>query len=121
MSSIQQRVPGQSHSFSLQGEMRKLREELPSASARIARTLVKDGPLTMTLVVVRSGGRLHEHRAAGPVTIQVLEGKIELDVAGECCPLSAGMLLALDAGVPHAVNSARGGAFLLTVVGPQEA
>src|SRR5438094_6783455 len=58
MSSIQHRVSGRALSFSLEDEMRKVRQELTSASARIARTLVKDGPLTVTLVAVRSGGGL---------------------------------------------------------------
>jgi quercetin dioxygenase-like cupin family protein len=120
MSSIQHRVTGETLSFSLQDEMGKVREELNSQPARAGRTLIKDGPLTVTLVAVRSGGGLPEHKAAGPVTIHVLEGEIELNVAGESWPLSAGMLLAFEAGVPHAVTSAEGGLFLLTVVSPQK-
>src|SRR5207237_9615596 len=116
--SSQHRVSGRRLLFSPQDEMQKVRQELTSAPARIARTLVKDGPLTVTLVAVRSGGGLREHKAAGPVTIHVLEGAIELNVAGESWPLSAGMLLAFEVGVPHAVTSAEGGLFLLTVVRP---
>jgi len=96
--------------------MQRVREELAKVQARIGRTLVKDGPLRVTLVGLNADHALHEHRATGPVTIQVLEGTIEVDVSGAPYPLDAGMLLALDAGVAHAVTSRTGGFFLLTVM-----
>jgi quercetin dioxygenase-like cupin family protein len=96
--------------------MRLLREELTKAPARIGRTLVKDGPLRVTLVGVRADRGMHEHRAAGPVTIHVLEGAIEVSADGRDWPLRAGELLALDGGIAHAVMSATGGIFLLTVM-----
>jgi len=120
VSPIQHRVTGQTLSFSLQDEMGKVREELTSQPARAGRTLIKDGPLTVTLVAVRAGGGLPEHKAAGPVTIHVLEGEIDDTVAGERWPAVAGTLLALDAGVPHAVASTGGGVFLFTVVSPKK-
>ncbi|HVX39723.1 MAG TPA: cupin domain-containing protein [Gemmatimonadaceae bacterium] len=116
MSPVQHPVTGTALTFSLQDELRTVREELAKAPARIGRTLVKDGPLRVTLVAVHADRGLHEHRSAGPVTIHVLEGAVEVEAAGKKWPLSAGMLLALDAGVPHAVTSTDGGIFLLTVM-----
>ena len=116
MSPVQHRISGAALSFSLEDEMRLLREDLAKAPARIGRTLVKDGPLRVTLVGIHPDRGMHEHRAAGPVTIHVLEGTIEVTADGKAWPLRAGELLALDRGVPHAVTSAEGGVFLLTVM-----
>jgi quercetin dioxygenase-like cupin family protein len=116
MSPVQHRVSGAALSFSLENEMRLLRDELTKAPARVGRTLVKDGPLRVMLVGIRANGGMHDHRAAGPVTIHVLEGAIDISALGKQWPLRAGELLALDSGVTHAVMSAEGGVFLLTVM-----
>ncbi|MGH7619885.1 MAG: cupin domain-containing protein [Gemmatimonadaceae bacterium] len=96
--------------------MQRVREELAKVESRIGRTLVKDGPLRVTLIGLHADHGLHEHRAAGPVTIHVLEGMIEVDVGGARHLLDTGMLLALDTGVAHSVTSRSGGFFLLTVM-----
>jgi quercetin dioxygenase-like cupin family protein len=116
MSPVQHRISGAALSFVLADEMERVRQELAKVQARIGRTLVKDGPLRVSLVGLHAGHGLHEHRASGPVTIHVLEGTIEVDVGGARHPLEAGMLLALDAGVVHSVNSRSGGFFLVTVM-----
>jgi quercetin dioxygenase-like cupin family protein len=115
MTPVQHRISGAALSFSLDAEMRTVRDELAKMPARVGRTLVKDGPLRVTLVGLHAGHGLHEHQASGPVTIHLLEGAIEVSAAGKSWPLSQGMLLALDAGVPHAVTSTAGAMFLLTV------
>jgi len=116
MSPVQHRISGAALSFSLADEMQLLREELAKAPARIGRTLVKDGPLRVILVGIRADRGMHEHRAAGPVTIHVLEGAVDVSADGKNWPLHAGELLALDGGITHAVTSATGGIFLLTVM-----
>ena len=116
MSPVQRQVSGAALSFTLADEMQRVREELSKVQARIGRTLVKDGPLRVTLVGLNADHELHEHRAAGPVTIHCLEGAIEVAVGGARHPLDTGMLLALDAGVPHSVPSRAGGFFLVTVM-----
>ena len=89
-----------------------------SRSGRSARTLVKDGPLRVTLIALAPNGRIAEHRSPGPITIQALYGRITLAACGESRPLAVGDLLSLEGGVEHAVESSSGGAFLLTVVAP---
>jgi quercetin dioxygenase-like cupin family protein len=116
MSPVQHRINGAALSFSLENELRLFRDELAKAPERIGRTLVKDGPLRVTLVGIRADGGMREHRAAGPVTIHVLEGEIEVTAADRRWPLRAGELLALDAGVVHAVTSKPGAIFPLTVM-----
>jgi quercetin dioxygenase-like cupin family protein len=115
MSPVGRRVAGEILSFVLADEMARVRRELETASGRIARTLVKNGPLSVTLVGVKPGGELKEHTARGPITIQVIEGSVEFESRGTPQPLTMGMLLSLDGGVPHSVTSERGAIFLLTV------
>jgi quercetin dioxygenase-like cupin family protein len=116
MSPVQHKISGEELKFSVDHEMQTVRDELAKAPARIGRTLVKDGPLRVTLVGLHAGHELREHRSAGPITIQVLEGAIVVNVAGKACPLPQHGLLAIDGGVPHSVHSEAGGLFLLTVM-----
>jgi quercetin dioxygenase-like cupin family protein len=115
MTPVHRTLAGAMLALDLAEEMRIVREELATASARIARTLVKEGPLRLTLVGLKPGGALHEHVADGPITVHVLDGEILFDVGGATHPLRAGALLALDAGVRHAARSTSGGIFLLTI------
>lgn len=101
--------------FDLSDEMKLIREELVPGHSRIARTIVKEGPLRLTLVGLSPGGVMHEHEAGGPVTIHVLEGEIELAAAGKTVTHRAGALIALDRLVRHAVSSPGGALFLLTL------
>ena len=103
--------------FRVEEELFRLTKSEPlSLRGRSARTLVKDGPMRVTLIGLGSGGRIAEHRARGPITIQPVYGSIVVDVDGLSRSLTTGDLLALGAGVEHAVTSVGGGAFLLTVV-----
>lgn len=103
-------------SFDLVAEMALVRSELDAGHSRIARTLVKEGPLRLTLIGVRAGGAMHEHVADGPITVHVLEGSVILHAAGEAHTLPAGRVMAIDGGVRHSVSSDDGGLFLLTLI-----
>lgn len=103
--------------FDLADEIRTVRSELDAGHSRIARTLVKEGPLRITLIGVRAGGGMHEHVAEGPITIHALEGTIVVRTAGAATTLVAGGLMAVDGGVRHDVSSDEGGLFLLTLIG----
>lgn len=119
MSPVERSLSGTSLTFSLAREMHTVRDELSPERERIARTLVKEGPLRVTLVGVNPGGGLRPHKAEGPITLHVLEGQIELTADGMTSPLAAGTLLVLGPGITHSVASAAGGMFLLTVVAPE--
>jgi quercetin dioxygenase-like cupin family protein len=83
---------------------------------RGARTLLKSGPLRVTMVVLAPGATTAEHRAEGPITIQPLQGQIRFTAESAVRELGPGELLCAGAGIPHAVASAEGAAFLLTIV-----
>jgi quercetin dioxygenase-like cupin family protein len=87
-------------------------------SGRNARTLIKSGPLRVTLVVLAPGGEISEHSADGPITIQPVEGSIRFTALGQVHEIGPGEVLSAGPGVPHTVASDGGGAFLLTLCNP---
>lgn len=82
---------------------------------RLAKTMTKEGPLSVVLSIMRAGARAQEHRAEGPVTLQCLEGKLRLHHAGHPLDLVAGEMVVLDAGVSHSHEALTDCAILLTL------
>ncbi len=102
--------------YRLAAERQDVDPELLARTGRTARTLVKQGALRVTLLVLAPGGDLASHHADGPVTIHVIDGAIALKVPDAVRQLEAGDLAALPPGVTHAVNSTNGATFVLTVL-----
>ena len=107
--------------FDLAAEVETTRATLSERSGRVARTLLKDGPLRVTLIVLRAGADTAEHSADGPITIQAVQGAIRVSVSGQEEHLAAGQLLAVRAGLRHNVSCEQDAAFLLTIALPQAA
>lgn len=119
MSSIDRPLSGASLRFCLAEERKRVTDpDLLARHGRNARTLVKEGPLRVTLVTLRAGGEMAPHHADGPITVHVLEGGIRFQVGRREHQLAVGDLLVVAAGVEHSVASDEGGSFLLTVVQP---
>ena len=95
---------------------RMLDRELLARHGRTGRTLVKDGPLRLTIIGLAPGGVLPSHHTDAPVTIHLLEGSITFSAVGKEYALTAGDVLVFAAGVEHSARSETGGLFLLTVV-----
>ena len=110
MSSIERQLSGEVMVVELRGEP----ERIPPGG-RAARTLLKNGPLRATLVSIAPGGHIPEHHADGPITVQPLEGRIQFTALGKVRDIGPGQLLSVGTGVRHAVASASGASFLLTV------
>ena len=91
-------------------------QALVARSGRSARTLVKEGPLRLTLMGIAAGGDMPVHRTPGPVSIHVLDGDVVIDALGHDYPLATGDILVVAPGVEHSVRSTHGGLLLLTVV-----
>lgn len=119
MSTVKPRLTGTVLTYLLEEEVRTVRAQLETTD-RSARTLVKNGPLRVTLVGLAAGGSMARHKAEGPITIQALEGAVTFEVEKEEWALKAGSMLALEPGVVHSVRSEKGGFFLLTVAAPMD-
>ena len=92
-----------------------LAEARQATSKRAARTLIKEGPLRLTLVAFPSGGTLSEHNAGGPVSIHVLTGAVEIGVGGSIQSLPAGQALVLRANQQHSLKATADSVVLLTI------
>lgn len=109
-------LPEELHLFDLKRTAEGLRSEPEYATnGRNGTTLVKDAEVRVVLEVLREGAELAEHRAPGPITVQVLEGEIQFSGGETVHTLRPGELLVLPACRPHAVKAARDSAFLLTI------
>ncbi|MEO8201820.1 MAG: cupin domain-containing protein [Gemmatimonadota bacterium] len=95
---------------------RMIDQALLERHGRSSRTLIKEGPLRLTIVALAADGELAAHRAPGPATMHILEGNIVFAVAGKNYDLTTGDILVMAAGVEHSARSPSGGVFLLTVV-----
>ena len=116
MSSMQRTIDGEVLVRHLTRDGWMIDAELLAAHGRTGRTLVKEGPLRLTVMAIAPGGELPEHSTAGPVTIQVLEGEVHFQALDAAYVLATGDVLILAAGVAHSARSTVGGVFLLTVV-----
>jgi quercetin dioxygenase-like cupin family protein len=92
-----------------------LEEARASGAGRAARTLVKDGPLRMTIVGISASGSLHEHKAGGPVSIQALTGTARVNVGDRSVDLGERQTLVLGRDITHSVTAAGEAVILLTI------
>lgn len=116
MSSLDRTISGEVLVRHLPRDEQTIDQTLVALHGRSARTLVKEGPLRLTILALAPGGILPAHNTDGPVSIHVLEGEVVFVALGQKYPLQVGDLLVLAAGVEHSASSVSGCVFLLTVV-----
>ncbi len=83
-------------------------------------TLVREGGLSVVLTHLRAGSALQEHAAPGPVTVQVLDGRVRFTIGDDQLEASSGRLVAFDAGVRHGVEAIEDSTLLLTLGAPHD-
>jgi quercetin dioxygenase-like cupin family protein len=112
-------LSGAALSFSIAAEDAAQREKAATAKAgRSAKTLVKEGPIRVTLVALRKGVALQPHQVEGAVSIHVLRGRTRVSAAANEIELAAGGLVVLQEEVTHAAQALSDCALLITVAMP---
>ena len=107
--------------FILGAEDDTLREFAESSKiGRAGKTLVKQGPLRITLVALKKGTALPSHQVAGPVSIQTLRGCLRLTTDKGDVDIPAGGLVTLAAGIAHTAEAHDDCAILITVTMPRQ-
>ncbi|HEU5012537.1 MAG TPA: hypothetical protein VFT66_08335 [Roseiflexaceae bacterium] len=101
--------------FNLEQTYEQLRAESAYATGRNAITLRKAPGMQIVLLAQQAGNVLDNHRAAGPITLHVLHGRVRFATADQTVELSSGMLIALDGGVVHRVEALDDSVSLLTL------
>lgn len=79
-------------------------------------TLVKTADLELIRLVLPAGKEIPSHKAPGEITVQCLEGRVAFTADGKTQELTAGQLLYLAAGEPHAVKGIKDSSLLVTLL-----
>lgn len=81
-----------------------------------SRTLVRAEHLEVFRFVLVAGQTAPDHKASGTLTIQCLEGTVELDAHGQTQCLRAGDMVYLADAQPHAVRALEDASLLVTIL-----
>jgi quercetin dioxygenase-like cupin family protein len=107
--------------FSLRDEIEALRsEEQWLDGDRNSRTLAKDVDFRVLLTVLHDGATLDEQDGDARVSIQPLEGRVQLTLDGQSTDIAAGGLAVVDAGQRWDLRATGDCAVLLTLAWPRE-
>ncbi len=77
--------------------------------------ILKADQLEIVRVVLLAGAGLPEHAVRGEITLQCLEGRVELRTSVRTLSMEAGDLVHLRASEPHALQAAIDSSLLLTI------
>ena len=115
------RLSGKVLTFMLSAEDDTLREFAEgSTTGRAGKTLVKQGPLRVTLVALKKGTSLPSHQVSGPISIQAIRGCLRLTTDRGDLDVSAGTLIALGPGLVHTAKAHEDCAILITFAMPDK-
>ncbi len=84
--------------------------------AVVSRTLLKRAGGTITLFAFDEGQSLSEHTAPFDAVAHVLEGEVDITIAGISHTVSAGEMVLMPANQPHAVSARTRFKMLLTMI-----
>lgn len=87
-----------------------------SDSGIVSRTVLSAGCTRVVLFSFAVGQELTEHATPARALVQMLSGRAEWTLGGEKRPLTAGDLLHMPPGLPHAVRAIEPFSMLLTLV-----
>jgi len=79
-------------------------------------TLLRDEQLKVMRLVMPADKELHDHAVEGPITMQCLEGAIEVAAHGSSKTMHAGDLMYLGSKVPHSLRATEDASILVTIV-----
>jgi len=117
----QEPTEGASLTFDLSEQIRQIRQEPYWQSGRNSKTIVKYPDFRIVLMAMKANTSIHEHQAAGRISVQTVEGHLRMHAGGQEFDLPAGRVLVLDRAMPHDVEAIEDSAFLLTIAWPREA
>ena len=98
-----------------QGEVIDVRPYGAAITGAQSIALFKSSQIEVMRLVVPVGHRMPSHQVAGEITIQCLEGAVEVEVDGRVTVLPAGHLLFVQGGVAHALHATQASSVLVTI------
>jgi quercetin dioxygenase-like cupin family protein len=88
-------------------------DELPETHSK---TITKQERMELARIILRAGEAWGDHRVDGPIVVQCLSGHLRFRIGTEERTLTAGRLLYLAGGEPHALYAETDSTILLTIV-----
>jgi quercetin dioxygenase-like cupin family protein len=79
-------------------------------------TLLRDEQLKIMRLVMPAGKKLPDHAVDGPITMQCLEGVVEVVAHGNSKTMRAGDLMYLASKAPHSLRAIEDASVLVTIV-----
>lgn len=105
-------------SFGIEEEVERLRAEKEwREGRRNAITLRKGEGFSVVLLVMRSGDRIPEHSAPGPISVAVREGRILFTTDEDSVEAGSETLITCGANVRHAVEALEDAVCVVTIAG----
>ena len=77
--------------------------------------ILKTETLELVRLVLRAGQRLPAHRVVGEITLQCIEGLVDLSAGDAKLSLAPGQLVLLPSGQVHALAAVQDASLLLTI------
>ena len=87
-----------------------------SDNSIVSRQVIKETGGNISLFAFDKGQELSEHTAPFDALVQVLDGKVEIKIAGKEYLLEQGSSIIMPAGIPHAVRAVERFKMLLTMI-----
>ena len=78
-------------------------------------TLVKTDRLEILRLMLPAGKEIPAHKVAGPITVQCLEGRVELFAHDQWLPLAPGQLVYVEGHQSHALKGVEDASVLVTI------
>mgnify|MGYP001171433580 CR=1 FL=1 len=97
------------------GQITRLEPLGERLTGTISTALFKAAQLEVVRLVLPRGQSMREHRVQGEITLQCIEGVIDLTVDGRTKPMQPGDLVYLARGQPHALHAVQDASLLLTI------
>lgn len=100
------------------GQVIDIRPLGPRITDAVSNAIFKAPQLELMRLVLPRGKGMPEHSVPGALTIQCLEGVIELQAHQTTQTVKAGELVYLEGGEPHALHAVEDSSVLLTLLLP---
>jgi quercetin dioxygenase-like cupin family protein len=84
--------------------------------AVVSKTIIEKKTGTVTLFAFGEGQGLSEHTAPFDALVQVLDGEVEIKIAGQPFDLKTGEIIVMPANKPHALKAVKAFKMLLTMI-----
>lgn len=98
------------------GEVINIRPYGDNFEEATSETLIRESHIEVFRFILKAGKTTPEHTAAGALTMQCIEGEVELDLAGDKRTLQAHNLVYLSAGAAHTVKALADTTLLITIL-----